>query len=677
MPSHAGPCDTPAPFPSRNLPARGRLQPTMQQVGHGTTRVRALDGLRGLAVAGVLAYHCGFGWARGGFLGVSLFFTLSGFLITSLLLRERADTGGIALGAFWARRARRLLPAAMVALGGVVVFGATVAAPSQVRDLRGDIVGALAYVANWRFIVAGTSYGDLWSSPSPVQHFWSLAIEEQLYLVVPLLVTGALAIGRGRRRVLAAVLAAAIGLSLVATFLAEDHLRAYYGTDTRAAELLVGALLAVVVVARPRLGGPVLRVAGPIALVGVLAAWSTMSQDDGRLYAGGLLVHAALVAVIILAARTDGVFARSLSAPPLRWLGRISYAAYLYHWPLFLWLTTARTGLDGVALAALRLTVCLVLADASTRWLEEPLRSGAGIRRPRPMVAAGLLTTIAIVAATVVVTSATPAVEPFRTADAATLLAPASSERSSPVVSLPPVRTKAPIDVAPGERLRVYVAGDSNAYILGQQLITWGADHGVDVWASGWFGCEVVTGGEFRYAGRVEPTSPKCDAWPVDRAAEIAAIHPHIVIVLHGSFDVLDRRLPGLDGWVHVGVPAYDSVAKQAIGQMVDLFLDNGAHVLWAAYPWIRTGVIDGIPPARDFPEADAARMDRFNTLARQVVASRPGAAMLELQRRMRTWPKGELDPDHRLDGLHPNPDEVPTLAEWIGDQALALVRRP
>jgi hypothetical protein len=239
------------------------------------------------------------------------------------------------------------------------------------------------------------------------------------------------------------------------------------------------------------------------------------------------------------------------------------------------------------------------------------------------------------------------------------------------------VHTADPIEVAPGERLRVYVAGDSNAYILGGALIEWGADHGIDVWASGWFGCEVVTGGSFRYAGRVEPTSPKCNGWERDRAAEIAVIKPHVVVVVHGSFDVLDRKLPGTDEWVHVGMPAYDARTKDAIARMVDLFLDGGARVLWAAYPHIRTGVLDGVPPVRDFPETDGARMDRFNTLARQVVAARPGAHMLELQRRMQAWPGGEMDPERRLDGIHPDPDQVPALAAWMGDQVLGLLRRP
>ncbi|MEA3054717.1 MAG: hypothetical protein QOD30_149, partial [Actinomycetota bacterium] len=154
-------------------------------------------------------------------------------------------------------------------------------------------------------------------------------------------------------------------------------------------------------------------------------------------------------------------------------------------------------------------------------------------------------------------------------------------------------------------------------------------------------------------------------------------LRPHVVVVLHGSFDVLDRKLLGSDEWQHVGMPEYDLIATEAIGRMTDLFLGGGARVLWAAYPHVRTGIVDGQLPAHDHPESDPFRMDRFNTLAREVVAARPGAQMLELERQLQAWPGGELDRSRRLDGLHPDPDQVPTLAAWIGDQVLRLLRTP
>jgi peptidoglycan/LPS O-acetylase OafA/YrhL len=162
----------------------------------------ALDGLRGFAVAGVLLFHAGFSWAVGGFLGVSTFFTLSGFLITSLPIRERKATGSIRLRAFWGRRFRRLIPAAFLTLGLIVLYGEFAATPEQLQALRGDVLATIGYVANWHFLFSGQSYAQLFSSPSPVEHFWSLAIEEQFYFVLPLLAVGVLAMARGSRRAL-------------------------------------------------------------------------------------------------------------------------------------------------------------------------------------------------------------------------------------------------------------------------------------------------------------------------------------------------------------------------------------------------------------------------------------------------------------------------------------------
>ena len=658
-------------------------------------RIRALDGLRGLAVAAVLAYHCGFDWARGGFLGVSLFFTLSGFLITSLLLGQHLDTGRISLREFWVRRARRLLPAASLALAGIVVFGATAATTSQVRDLRGDVLGALGYVANWRFVLAGSGYGDLWSAPSPVQHFWSLAIEEQLYVVLPLLVAGTLALGRGRRRAVGLVLGACFLGSVAATFLVSDQLRAYYGTDVRAAELLAGALLAVAVAVRPTAGARFGRVAGPVALLALLVAWSTTTQSDGRLYDGGLLVHAALAVAVILGARTTGPLAAVLSVRPLRWLGRISYGAYLYHWPLFLWLTEARTGLGGVPLAVVRVATSLALAALSARVFEEPIRSGVRLRSfraPVALVGAAAVTVVALVSVTA--TPPKPALG-VDLSSAPSLVAPSTALVAD--ASLPPLPTTVPgtppptlavaetpegrlglppIQRAPGEPLRVYVAGDSNAFILGLRMMRWGETRNVQVWASGWFACHIVPGGTYRWAGEPKHTEEQCNSWEQTRAAEIQRIRPHVVLIMYGSFDLLDRKWDGSDEWTHIGRPDFDAALRENIGKMTDVLGMTGARVVWTTYPRTRTGVIDGVPPVKDFPETDAYRVDRLNTFIREAVARRPFAEVLDLRRYMQAWPNGELDPVKRPDGIHPNELEAIVIGEWLGDQVVRIAGR-
>jgi peptidoglycan/LPS O-acetylase OafA/YrhL len=199
-----------------------------------------------LAVAGVVLFHAGYGWARGGYLGVSTFLTLSGFLITSLLLVEHDGTGRIDLPRFWARRARRLLPAAVVTLAVVAALASWAATPEQLAGLRGDVLAALFYSANWRFILDGQSYGDLFAAPSPVLHFWSLAIEEQLYVLFPLLVV---VVGAVRRRlvpVLCGLVVLSVALAWALFTPGGSTSAAYYGTFVRGGELFVGALLATV-----------------------------------------------------------------------------------------------------------------------------------------------------------------------------------------------------------------------------------------------------------------------------------------------------------------------------------------------------------------------------------------------------------------------------------------------
>ncbi len=334
----------------------------------------ALDGLRAIALVAVLAFHAGFTWIRGGYLPLTSFFVLSGFLITSLLLLERGRSGRIALATFWGRRARRLVPAAIVALGLVALY--TAAVGRSVAGLRGDVFACLGWVANWRFIFVGRSYEDLFGDPSPVQHFWSLAVEEQFYIVLPPLAVGLLFLGRGRRWLLAVVTTLLVAASTITMAWLHDPgeppLRAYFGTDTRAAELLVGVLLALVLIGPNglrRLTGVtkwIVHVAGTAALAVTVTLWFTTREYDDRLSEGGLLGIALLAAVVVASATQPGSpVARVLSLWPLAALGRISYGVYLFHWPLFLWMNEDRTGLEGGPLFALRMAVTVGLATAS------------------------------------------------------------------------------------------------------------------------------------------------------------------------------------------------------------------------------------------------------------------------------------------------------------------------
>ncbi|HEX7096949.1 MAG TPA: acyltransferase, partial [Acidimicrobiales bacterium] len=293
-------------------------------LGAPMPRLPALDGLRGVAVIGVLFFHGGFSWATGGFLGVSTFFTLSGFLITNLLVREHDRTQTIRLRAFWSRRFRRLLPAALAALVLIALYGQVYASPEQLQDLRGDALAALAYVANWRLLFEGKSYGDLFSAPSPVQHFWSLSIEEQFYVLFPILVYVSLRVGG--RRLLTGVLVAAAAASVATSFALSgsvDHV--YYGTDTRAFELLAGALFAVwwsgrTVDSSARFGSWSRAAFGAVAVAALAAtvwSWTFAEETSERLGRGGLALHAVLVVAVIAAIVRRSLLATVLSFAPL------------------------------------------------------------------------------------------------------------------------------------------------------------------------------------------------------------------------------------------------------------------------------------------------------------------------------------------------------------------------
>jgi peptidoglycan/LPS O-acetylase OafA/YrhL len=381
----------------------------------GTPEVRlsyspGLDGLRALAVMAVLLYHADLHWIPGGFLGVEVFFVISGYLITALLLSEGRQKGTIDLKNFWLRRARRLLPALYVLLVVTLAF-AVVFLPGEVAGLRGDVFAAVGYVTNWFLIFGQESYFESVGRPSMLQHLWSLAVEEQFYLIWPVVLAVGLGVGatrQRRRRVLTvALLGAAASAAAMALLYAPgvDPSRIYYGTDTRATGLLCGAALAFLWSpgdksrpAEPSHHGPklpdkgrfrrrwgwtsplLLDVVGLVALGTLVWFFLHLGEFEPFLYRGGF----ALVALATVVAIMAGVYpythigSRILGSAPLRWLGVRSYGIYLWHWPVF---TVTRPELDvpsgGLPLLALRLTVTIVLADLSYRFVETPIRRGA------------------------------------------------------------------------------------------------------------------------------------------------------------------------------------------------------------------------------------------------------------------------------------------------------------
>lgn len=347
----------------------------------------ALDGLRALAVFSVLAYHQNFGWAQGGYLGVSVFFTLSGYLITSLILVERDQSGGLNYGAFTARRAKRLVPATVAGVAVACIFGAIVAEPHQQRHLGGDVGAALSYLSNWRYIVQDIGYGDIFGAPSPLVHFWSLAIEAQFYVVFPLVMLIAMKWARGRFWPVPALIVglwlASIASSLVLQNATID--RIYFGTDTRSSELLSGSILALVYrqITLKRQAGitPTHRALNRSRAIWGVAALAVLTYlvvntplESPWLYRGGFTIISGVSAVVIWSLLAETWLATAVGWRPFRWIGLRSYGLYVYHWPLFLWLSPGRVGLDGWFLFILRVTLSVILADISFRYLETPLR---------------------------------------------------------------------------------------------------------------------------------------------------------------------------------------------------------------------------------------------------------------------------------------------------------------
>lgn len=373
----------------RLAPATGAAAATapVPAVEHGP-RIPGLDGLRAFAVLAVVAFHLAPAWMPGGFLGVDVFFVVSGFLITTLLLRELAGTSWIQLPRFWVRRARRLLPALLLVLVTSIPV-ARLVEPDLTVGIGRQLVGALTFSTNWIEIAAGTDYFDE-SQPELLRILWSLAIEEQFYLAWPvLLVVLVLAARSAAVRVRVVVLAALVSVLAMTLLFAPVHgpgadpTRVYYGTDTHAFGLLLGAAMTLRwAKASPVLQGLRARVLPPLALAALVALFLLLPGDSPLTYPLGLLAASLLALVLVLAcdaARTEPTwFTAVLEAPVLRWVGERSYGIYLWHWPVSLIVTAAVGAQPGTAWWAagtgLSVVLTVVAASASYRWVEVPVR---------------------------------------------------------------------------------------------------------------------------------------------------------------------------------------------------------------------------------------------------------------------------------------------------------------
>jgi peptidoglycan/LPS O-acetylase OafA/YrhL len=663
---------------SAALRPQARAAPAPLDHRAGWRHQPALDGIRACAVAGVLVFHARPDWLRGGFLGVDAFFVLSGFLITGLLLGERERTGRIRLGPFWGRRARRLLPALLVVLVAVAVVSRYVLSAEELPGLRLDALAALGYVANWRMIFRGGDYFAQTAPASPLQHTWSLGIEEQFYLLWPLLVVLATLLRRRARAAIVTISLAGIAASTMASVLlyhpGSDPGRVYYGTDTRASALLVGCALAALVSGRRVRPNWLLTLAALDAAALLACAWAGANGDDAWLYQGGLTGLAVAVAVLIahLTAAPDGIGARLLSLPPVAWLGRVSYGVYLWHWPLFQWLNADRTHLSGVALFAARIGVTVAIAAASFYLLEQPIRRGPS-RRGRPVRARVLVPAtvgaFTATAALVVTATAAPAQPPPVPVGVAVLPTASSAANGQPGV--PPM-------ARPGRRAgaepRIAIFGDSVAWTIGAFLP---AHPGLTVTNRAVQGCGIARLPAIIYIGTPHTNYPGCDQWDAKWKSGVAADDPDVSVILLDRWELMDRRLNGR--YQHVGDPEYDAYLTRELNTAITVVVGTGARVVLLTAPYThRTERPDGGIYPEDAPE----RVDAWNRLLAKVAAASPARPrLLDLNKLVCpdgkfTWSVNGLRV--RSDGLHFTPAAVQqVIAPWLLPQLATMASSP
>ncbi|MEI8051045.1 MAG: acyltransferase family protein [Actinomycetes bacterium] len=586
--------------------------------------VPGLDGIRAIAVIAVLLFHAGVPWVRGGLLGVDVFFVLSGFLVTTILIDEWWRSGTIKFLAFYERRARRLLPGLMVLMVMVVAFIAFIAQPNLVASIRGDALATVSYVANWRFIFSGQDYFVHYGPPSPLLHTWSLAVEEQFYVVWP--AAALLALRRGGRRSLALLSIGVLLLSCLVTLWLAHHgassSRTYYGTDVRAQQVMVGALLAAWLpwirswrrsqsMSGRTSASSVLAAGGVLGSLIVIVGFHSIDGSGPFLPNGGYLLIAVATAAIILAVvdLPRSPLGQLLGTDTLGYLGRISYGLYLYHFPVYLLIDGQRTGLSGTALLFVRLGLTLGVSALSYSLIEMPIRRRTMLADRSFMISMGV-TGLVVVALLLAVTA---------------IQEPSTASAGTPTVVKPITQGTVTPGTATGPPVKVMVLGDSIALTLGQGLSQGTEPWGVEVLNRGWLGCDLDPNGTVRIQGPPGPAAQGCRNWRAKFKAQIDQVNPDVVALEVGRWEVVDRLINGQ--WVHIGDPTWDRMFSHQLSQAIDVLAARGAKVAVLTLPYIKgnSEAPDGTP----WPANDPERTDTYNAVLKKVVDESGGKAVL------------------------------------------------
>ena len=635
------------------------------------THVVGLDGLRGVAVLGAVAYHLGH--LRGGFVGVDLFFVLSGFLITTLLL-ARTPSGTAGMRSWWARRFTRLTPAvAVVVIAVLVTFSTTV-------GVNWDAIATLTWWQNWHLIAEGTSY---WASdPSPLRHAWSLSIEEQFYLVWPLLLLGTLAVARRAQRRPEPLVAALAATLALASFLwaaqlsrvTEDLSRIYFGTDTRAGALLIGCAAAAV--ARmtkfddpTRPAPPALNAAAVLATIALVGLSLQLSADMVIAYRGGLALAAVASLVLVATVTRSGPFATAMSVAPLAWLGVRSYGLYLWSWPVQLAVEEHLDGLPRYVSSVLIVAVSIVLADVSLRIVETPLRLSTGwARRLVPRRSAWLgglaLVVLGITFATVneVPPPASAQVTTEESADLAlrppTTPPPTTAPPDGPTPDGPAPDGSTPTTAAPATR-SVMVTGDSLAFVAvynsTPELLAPAGITSID--GRGFIGCGVLSRTGWRSisdTGKVEEWVDECDRQPEAEAIGLTG-RPDWVVDFVGGWE--GKAFVDTDGVRHDVMS--DAIRDRILEELVAggrRASDAGARTAWV------TWVCPGEDSDRNFPDDYP---DWINQIMRDASTQVPGSIVIEPTDRVCVGGDAGAAPTEEKNEAW-NREHHPEDAEWL-----------